>query len=322
MKNLATKLAIARSSELPHSLRAAPRARATAARSAVLFALFEDGCPTVSLLRAASLARLLDADLHVMRVLPELTRVSTLFPQNNLVDAVRTVERALHANRTTRAWLRSCLGESNLARFTITHGGFVKQVVERAADLDAVLIVVPPREAQMGNTITSLACTSGVPVLVAREATKDETIVAATDLESDGYPVLRCAALLGQRLDAPVIAVHNVNPMSVVVGVDMTWPLTVLQGDPVRQARSARLLQAADKLPVDARAVVRNEVNPADAILAEAREHDADMVVVGTRKHGWLERLFGGSVAAQVVNRAKRSVLVTPLDDAEPLAVA
>lgn len=324
MNNLATNLAVALSSDSPRTPRTLPLAAAGAQRPVVLFALFEDGRPTASLLRAVALARVLDADLHVLRVLPELTRVNTLFPQNNVMDAVRTVERTLQTNRATRAWLRSCLHEeeSDVEHFAVAHGGFVEKVAEHAAELDALLIVVPPREGRMGRTITSLASTSGVPVLVARAATKDETIVAATDLESEGYPVLRRAAQLGQQLDAPVIAVHNVNPMSVVVGIDMAWPVTVLPGDPTREARRARLMRATDKLPADARAVVRNEVNPVDAILAEARQHDADLVVVGTRKRGWFDRLVGGSVAAQVVNRAKRSVLVTPLNDAGPLAVA
>ncbi len=326
MKNFATNLAVARSSDFPRTPRAAALVAPTAVRPAVLFALFEEGRPTASLLRALALSRVLDAELHVMRVLPELARVNALFPQNNVMDAVRTVERTLQANRSTREWLASCLtlgdDEAAVERFSIAHGNFVEHVAGQAAELDAVLIIVPPREGRMGRTVTSLASTSGVPVLVAREATHDETIVAATDLESEGYPVLRRAAQLGQQLDAPVIALHNVNPVSFVGGIGDAWPMMVLPGGPVREARSARLSQISESLPVDASAVIRNEVNPVDAILGEARRHDADLVVVGTRRRSWFDRLVTGSVAAQVVNRAKRSVLVTPLDDVGPLAVA
>ena len=323
--NLATNLAIARPSDFPRTPRTASRVASTSARPVVLFALFAEGRPTASLLRALALSRVLGAELHVMRVLAEHTRVNALFPQNHGIDARRTVERTLQENRTTREWIASCLGDDGTAvqRFAIAHGSFVDQVAGRAAHLEAVLIVVPPREGRMGSTVTSLASTSGVPVLLAREATHDETIIAATDLQSEGYPVLRRAAQLGQQLDAPVLAVHNVNPVSVVVRVDMAWPITVLQGDPVREARSARLSQiCSERLPVEASAVIRNEVNPVDAILGEARKHNADLVVVGTRRRGWFGRLLAGSVAAQVVNRAKRSVLVTPLDDIGPLAVA
>ena len=170
-----------------------------------------------------------------------------------------------------------------------------------------------------GASSKSLAAAAAVPVLVAREATHDETILAATDLESDGYPVLRLAAQLGQQLDAPVVALHNVNPVS-CVGV--AWPMIVLPAVPAVEARSARLSQVWANLSFGASAVIRDEFNPVDAILWEARKRDADLLVVGTRRRGWFDRLVTGSVAAQVVNRAKRSVLVTPLDDVGPLAVA
>lgn len=99
------------------------------------------------------------------------------------------------------------------------------------------------------------------------------------------------------------------------------WVVTVPPNDSVRKARSARLSQASQKLAADARAVIRNEVNPVDALLREAREHDADLVVVGTRRRGWFECFRARSVAAQVVNRAKRSVLVMPLRDVGPFAL-
>lgn len=321
MKNVATNLALARSSDVARTPRAAALVAPTAVRPAVLFALFEQGCPTASLLRARALSRVLDAELHVMRVLPEFARVNALFPQNNVLDAVRTVERTLQANRSTREWLASCLGDDDAAveRFSIAHGNFVEHVAGQATELDAVLIIVPPCDWPMGHTVTSLAAAAAVPVLVAREATRDETIVAATDLESDGYPVLRLAAQLGQQLDAPVVALHNVNPVS-CVGV--AWPMIVLPAVPAVEARSARLSQVWANLSFGASAVIRDEFNPVDAILWEARKRDADLLVVGTRRRGWFDRLVTGSVAAQVVNRAKRSVLVTPLDDVGPLAVA
>ena len=62
------------------------------------------------------------------------------------------------------------------------------------------------------------------------------------------------------------------------------------------------------------RSIVRKEFNPVEAILQEARVQDADLVVVGTRSKSWLARVLTGSVAARVVNRANRSVLVTPLE--------
>lgn len=291
-------------------------------RPVVLFAMYESGRPTLSLMRAAALARVLEADLHVMRVLPERPRVNPLFPQHNLADAVGTVESTVRVDRSTRAWLRACLGRRTAAGVptVIAHGAFVSRVVEHATALEAVLIVVPPRKARLGHLVTSLASAACVPVLVAREATRGDTIIAATDLESPEYPVLSRAARLGQRLDAPVVAVHNLTPMSLAVPLDPTVPPAVLLENPIQEVRSAHLSQVAERLAATTHPVVRTEVDPVDAILAEARACDADLVVVGTHRRSWLNRLLRGSIAAQVVNRAKRSVLVTPLTDSGEVA--
>ena len=49
---------------------------------------------------------------------------------------------------------------------------------------------------------------------------------------------------------------------------------------------------------------------PAEAIVNLARQRDADLIVVGTRKKGFLERLVEGSVNQDVLRRAPCDVLV------------
>ena len=56
--------------------------------------------------------------------------------------------------------------------------------------------------------------------------------------------------------------------------------------------------------------VVRSVGQPADAIVALARERDADLIVVGMRKKGFIERLVEGSVAQNVLRRAPCDVIV------------
>jgi nucleotide-binding universal stress UspA family protein len=56
--------------------------------------------------------------------------------------------------------------------------------------------------------------------------------------------------------------------------------------------------------------VVRSVGQPADAIVALARERNADLIVVGMRKKGFIERLVEGSVAQNVLRRAPCDVLV------------
>jgi nucleotide-binding universal stress UspA family protein len=56
--------------------------------------------------------------------------------------------------------------------------------------------------------------------------------------------------------------------------------------------------------------VVRSVGQPAEAIVALARQRDADLIVVGMRKKGFIERLVEGSVAQNVLRHAPCDVLV------------
>ncbi len=57
---------------------------------------------------------------------------------------------------------------------------------------------------------------------------------------------------------------------------------------------------------------------PAAEIVQVAEGHAADLIVVGTREPGFLERLFGGSVSAGVARQAHCDVLIVhPGEEAE-----
>jgi nucleotide-binding universal stress UspA family protein len=49
---------------------------------------------------------------------------------------------------------------------------------------------------------------------------------------------------------------------------------------------------------------------PADALVEIATERDADLIIVGTRNLGAIQRLFGQSVSATVAQKAQCDVLV------------
>jgi nucleotide-binding universal stress UspA family protein len=49
---------------------------------------------------------------------------------------------------------------------------------------------------------------------------------------------------------------------------------------------------------------------PAQELLAAAEHQQAELIIVGTREPGFLERLFGGSVSQDVARRARCDVLI------------
>lgn len=52
------------------------------------------------------------------------------------------------------------------------------------------------------------------------------------------------------------------------------------------------------------------QMKPAEAIVSVARQVDADLIVVGSRGEGAINRLRHGSTSTKVLHTAKRSVLV------------
>lgn len=50
--------------------------------------------------------------------------------------------------------------------------------------------------------------------------------------------------------------------------------------------------------------------HPGDAIVATAEDHGADLIVVGTREPGFMERVLGTSVSNSVSHRAHCDVLI------------
>jgi nucleotide-binding universal stress UspA family protein len=71
--------------------------------------------------------------------------------------------------------------------------------------------------------------------------------------------------------------------------------------DAARQTLASRGVQAE---------VVLGIGDPAEAIVELAEQRNADLIVVGTREPGFLERLFGHSVSASVQRHARCDVLI------------
>ncbi|MEO8182339.1 MAG: universal stress protein [Deltaproteobacteria bacterium] len=280
----------------------------------VLFALPDGGLPTVSLRRALALARTLEAELHVLRVVFGRWPRSPASPQVDLLTITRADEYVIQSERNLREWLTEVSPTGWLPDEVCTRSGdFVSHAAARAVEIDASLIVVPPGGRHAGEVAVKLACAAQLPVLVARDATFEESIVAATDLKDPTYPVLRTAASLSRRLDAPVIALHNLSPMVLIASRGLGCAVAPDAGRSHARARE-HLERAVRRLSSQTTIVVAEEVDPADAILHEAQARNADLITVGTRRRSWLERLLVSSLAARVVNGTERSVLVVPID--------
>lgn len=281
-----------------------------------LLSLMDDGFPDAALHRAVQTAAALGHELFVLRVLRDATRYSPLFPHNDVAAALESLVRSEKAVRQTRSWLFDVVrDESLLERLAVRTGRYEDVTIAHAKALGAAIVVLPSCSRRMGRIAATVACAIGKPVVVAKPRGKEDSIVAATSLAEEGYPVLRRAAALGRRLGSRMIAVHNVVPFLSVTPVLAPFATTDSISS-VLELRTRRLRNAARRLSASSNAVLTVGLDSCKAILEEARARKADMVVVGARRRSWIERLLSSDVAADVVDAAKRTVVVEPLPDA------
>jgi nucleotide-binding universal stress UspA family protein len=134
-------------------------------------------------------------------------------------------------------------------------------------------------------------------------------LLVALDSSARAPGVLGAALAFAERVDAQLILVR-------ATGIPGELPVEAYASDPeaigrlLEQRASEDLLALAATVPKERLAGVRGAVGtPWQIIDAVAREEDVDVIVIGAHGYGRLER-FLGTVAAQVVNHADRSVLV------------
>ncbi|MFO7893677.1 MAG: universal stress protein [Longimicrobiales bacterium] len=226
-----------------------------------------------------------------------------------LADARREADRRLTE-------LREELGDAA--------GGEVRkgrpdEVLSAVADeSDAGLIVVgrgSEGSGLLGSTAERLVNTASVPVLMVPDApgTAPEQLLVAIDDSPETAEVLAWAGGLADRHDARVTVTHVFQPTFAGLGgvVSGAGSHQELKEDQRDQARAwlEEEVREAGLAPEHVRLEVR-EGDPARQILDEARAPRPDIIIIGSRGPGAVEKALLGSVASSVLRGASRPVLV------------
>ncbi len=124
-----------------------------------------------------------------------------------------------------------------------------------------------------------------------------QKIVVAYD--DPGSATLERAAELAEAVGAELIVTNVTAP----VETDAAGALEAAQ----RKLDEARRRIGGRDLPIE---FVPIAGTPGESIVKLAHERHADLIVVGTRKKGFMERLVEGSVNQEVLRRASCDVLV------------
>lgn len=264
--------------------------------------------------QGAALARDLNAALMVCHIIPEFVRVGMLFPQSRIPPRSFVAELSGRAQDAVRRELAAVLGDAaESVEIVIDSGTPHVGLLAQADATGARVIVIGP-----GGTGIDVVRHAAVPVLVARKSPPG-AVIGATDFSDSSREALTVAAAEAVRRGVPLHLVHVLDVGAYALGGGQPDTLPYLQGS------SAIALDGIDDLQADAEQRLRRTLeefavaghtavvpgHAAAAIVAYGESIQAGLIVVGTHGRSGFARLTLGSTAADIVDSAPCSVLVS-----------
>ncbi len=153
-------------------------------------------------------------------------------------------------------------------------------------------------------------------------------ILYATDLEEHARPVFRYAVSLAERYEAKIVLLHVIEPLSPSA---QSLVASVLPEGEVESLRDKGMQRVRENIEERLRKFCRDELgmDPSDCrivddarvveggtaatILNQARQVNADVIVMGTHGRAGVSEMLLGSVAHKVIHRSTTPVLLVPL---------
>lgn len=279
----------------------------------------------VALRQASGYARMTEAKLTVLHVVPDFVRANPLFPQGSEDDINTEVELEKRALDELGERVKDVTGrpqyEVNLA---VRIGTVEVAVVSYAEEhqVDTIVVGATGRTGLtrllLGSTAERVVRYAHGAVLVARESAPSSRVLVATDLSEAALPAVERARAEAAWRGAKLELLHVIDLSSlgwaVAAGPFGGAPVPVPQERLEEMRRIATEALRALGGPDAGIHVV--EGSPRRAIVGTAEALQADLVVVGTHGRTGLRRMALGSVAEAVVRAAPCSVLVARQESA------
>ena len=142
-----------------------------------------------------------------------------------------------------------------------------------------------------------------------------KTIIALVDFSDATFKVLKQAHALAKAFDSHVILLHVVPQEPVVIGFGVVSPTIMREPSPesinADQAKLQELHDSLAKFGVNATTQQMPE-STVENVLAEIQRLEADLIIMGSHRHGALYNLLVGSVTEDLLKRAPCPVLLVP----------
>ncbi|TLD68984.1 universal stress protein [Phragmitibacter flavus] len=143
-----------------------------------------------------------------------------------------------------------------------------------------------------------------------------KTIVTLVDFSDVAFKVLKHAHDLALAFDSQVILLHVVPQEPVVVGFGIAPTIMSAPSEDLIAVDTERLTEMQESLAKFGVKATTRQLQGAtiDSVLDECEKLGAELIIVGSHKHGPLYNLFVGSITADILKRTHCPVLVVPHD--------
>jgi nucleotide-binding universal stress UspA family protein len=290
----------------------------------ILYATDGSACARTAGRLLAGLPLTADARLNILGVMPLFDWVDApLFAEWSLEE-----EKAAYRHLDETAFLVHEQGVS--ADVTVRRGSAAAVILAQAEADRAELVVLGSHGRHgaerflIGSVSERVARHADCSVLVARGDTLRRAIVAVDGSESAERALDALARL--PLPESMALTVVHVVPMNELDAPEAVPPVTeyeklVDKYAAERQAQAGSVVSRAEQrlrgLGRSAEVQIRCG-DPAEQLVATARETEADLIVVGSANRSALGRLFLGSVSGRILSHAPCSVLVARSHDQRP----
>ena len=272
-----------------------------------------------ALRQANGYARITDAKLTVLHVVPDWMRANPLIPDGSPRETDNEVQMEQRALDDLAARVKEHTGRFGADVEIAVRSGAADAAVVRYAEQNGVDLVVVGATGRtglarllLGSTAERVVRHAHCSVLVARTSPTSNQVLVATDLSEAALPAVERAKLEAELRGAGLHLLHVMDFSSLGWAV-AAGPLGGFSV-PIPAAQMADMRRLAEEalqgLGGPNATVHVIEGSPKRGIVATAESLPASLVVVGTHGRTGLARMALGSVAEAVARVAHSSVLV------------